>query len=137
MNTGINIPDEVRAEFQALRLKRKYRYIIMKVNEAKDGVEVEKTGERDETFDQFKENMPKNNSRWAVYDLEWNADDGRKLSKLLFILFAPDDNLDKAERFVVTCNKDQVKSKMSETNRDMQINSWDDLNQDKFIAQFN
>ena len=81
--------------------------------------------------------MPKNNSRWAVYDLEWNADDGRKLSKLLFILFAPDDNLDKAERFVVTCNKDQVKSKMSETNRDMQINSWDDLNQDKFIAQFN
>ena len=137
MNTGINIPDEVRAEFQALRLKRKYRYIIMKVNEAKDGVEVEKTGERDETFDQFKENMPKNNSRWAVYDLEWNADDGRKLSKLLFILFAPDDNLDKAERFVVTCNKDQVKSKMSETNRDLQINSWDDLNQDKFIAQFN
>ena len=137
MNTGINIPDEVRAEFQALRLKRKYRYIIMKVNEAKDGVEVEKTGERDETFDQFKENMPKNNSRWAVYDLEWNADDGRKLSKLLFILFAPDDNLDKAERFVVTCNKDQVKYKMSETNRDMQINSWDDLNQDKFIAQFN
>ena len=137
MNTGINIPDEVRAEFQALRLKRKYRYIIMKVNEAKDGVEVEKTGERDETFDQFKENMPKNNSRWAVYDLEWNADDGRKLSKLLFILFAPDDNLDKAERFVVTCNKDQVKSKMIESNRDMQINSWDDLNQDKFIAQFN
>ena len=137
MNTGINIPDEVRAEFQALRLKRKYRYIIMKVNEAKDGVEVEKTGERDETFDQFKENMPKNNSRWAVYDLEWNADDGRKLSKLLFILFAPDDNLDKAERFVVTCNKDQVKSKMSESNRDMQINSWDDLNQDKYIAQFN
>ena len=137
MNTGINIPDEVRAEFQALRLKRKYRYIIMKVIEAKDGVEVEKTGERDETFDQFKENMPKNNSRWAVYDLEWNADDGRKLSKLLFILFAPDDNLDKAERFVVTCNKDQVKSKMSESNRDMQINSWDDLNQDKFIAQFN
>ena len=136
MNTGINIPDEVRAEFQALRLKRKYRYIIMKVNEAKDGVEVEKTGERDETFDQFKENMPKNNSRWAVYDLEWNADDGRKLSKLLFILFAPDDNADKAERFVVTCNKDQVKSKMSETNRDMQVNSWDDLNQDKFIAQF-
>ena len=136
MNTGINIPDEVRAEFQALRLKRKYRYIIMKANDAKDGVEVEKTGAREETFDEFKENMPKNNSRWAVYDLEWNADDGRKLSKLLFILFAPDDNNDKAERFVVTCNKDQVKSKMSETNRDFQINSWDDLNQDKFIAQF-
>ena len=136
MNTGINIPDEVRAEFQALRLKRKYRYIIMKANDAKDGVEVEKTGAREETFDEFKENMPKNNSRWAVFDLEWNADDGRKLSKLLFILFAPDDNSDKAERFVVTCNKDQVKSKMSETNRDFQINSWDDLNQDKFIAQF-
>ena len=108
----------------------------MKANETKDGVEIEKLGGRNETFDEFKESMPKNNSRWAVYDLEWAADDGRKLSKLLFILFAPDDNTDKAERFVVTCNKDSMKSKMSECNRDFQINSWDDLNEEKFIAQF-
>ena len=59
MNTGINITDEVRTEFQALRLKRKYRYIIYKVNGNNDGVEIEKCGERDASFDEFKESMPK------------------------------------------------------------------------------
>lgn len=44
-------------------MKRKYRYIIYKTNEGKDTVEVEKCGERAETFEQFKEAMPKNNSR--------------------------------------------------------------------------
>ena len=57
------MPDDVRNEFQALRMKRKHRYVIYKVNDAKDGVEIDKLGAREETWDQFKENMPKNNSR--------------------------------------------------------------------------
>ena len=109
----------------------------MKVNDTKDGVEVEKTAAHEDSLDDFKENMPKNNSRQAVYDLKGNANNGLKLGKFFFILFAPDENAVKAERFVVTCNKDQVKSKMSKTNRDMQVNSQDDPNREKFIAQFN
>jgi hypothetical protein len=63
MQSGITIPDAVREEFQALRMKRKHRYVIYKASEAKDAVEVEKCGERTETWEQFKESMPKNNSR--------------------------------------------------------------------------
>ena len=50
-------------------MKRKYRYIIYKTNENKDSVEVEKCGERAETFEQFKESMPKNNSRYVKSSL--------------------------------------------------------------------
>lgn len=63
MQSGLNISDAVREEFQQLRMKRKYRYIIYKANDNKDSVEVEKCGERAETFEQFKEAMPKNNAR--------------------------------------------------------------------------
>jgi hypothetical protein len=63
MQSGLNIPDSVREEFQALRMKRKYRYIIYKASEDKASVEVEKLGERDETWEQFHESCPKNNSR--------------------------------------------------------------------------
>jgi cofilin len=63
MQSGLNVPDEVRNEFQALRMKRKHRYVIYKANDAKDAVEIDKIGERSETWDQFKEAMPKNNSR--------------------------------------------------------------------------
>jgi 7-cyano-7-deazaguanine synthase in queuosine biosynthesis len=63
MQSGITVGDEVREKFQDLRMKRAYRYVIYKASEDKSSVEVEKCGERDETFEQFKEAMPKNKSR--------------------------------------------------------------------------
>lgn len=74
--------------------------------------------------------------RWAVYDLEFTADDGRKLSKLVFIMYSPDENNDNSEKFVVACNKDTLKSKISEVNRDWQINRWDDLIEANIVKQF-
>ncbi len=63
MQTGITIPDEVRTEFQNLRMKRKHRYIIFKVSADKTACEIEKLGARDADWDEFKNSMPKNNSR--------------------------------------------------------------------------
>jgi len=51
-------------------------------------------------------------------------------------MYSPDDNNDNAEKFVIACNKDLVKSKVSEVNRDFQINRWDDLNEETFIKSF-
>ena len=101
-----------------MRMKRKHRYIIYKVSSDKSAAEIEKLGERDSTWEEFVESMPKNNSRWAIYDLEFNAADGRKQSKLCFIMYNPDDNADNAERFATTCNKDLFKQKVSEVNGD-------------------
>lgn len=118
MQSGIVVGDEIRAEFQQLRMKRKYRYIIYRPSDDKSSVIIEAMGERSQTWEQFIEAVPKNNSRWIVYDLEYTEADGRKVSKILYIMYSPDDNQDNTEKFVVACNKDQVKSKMSEVNRD-------------------
>lgn len=63
MQSGLNIPDDIRKTFQELRMKRKHRYVIYKLNDALDGAEVEKTGARDSTWEEFVEDVPKNNSR--------------------------------------------------------------------------
>lgn len=55
MQSGLNIPDDVRNEFQALRMKRKHRYVIYKANDAKDSVVIDRCGERSETWEQFVE----------------------------------------------------------------------------------
>lgn len=60
-----------------------------------------------------------------------------KFSKLIFITYGPDDNADNAEKFVIACNKDMLKQKVSEVNLDLQVNRWDDLDQDKIISKFN
>lgn len=59
----------------------------MKVYYAKDRARVKKTDEREKIFYQFKEIMSRKNSRWAVYDLKWNTNDGRKLNNLLFLFY--------------------------------------------------
>lgn len=63
MQSGIAVSDDIRAEFQAMRMQRKHRYVIYKASDDKSTVEIEKCGARDETWEQFKESMPKNNSR--------------------------------------------------------------------------
>lgn len=63
MQSGIVVGDEIRQEFQQLRMKRKYRYIIYKPSEDKSSVQIELIGEREHTWAQFIENVPKNNSR--------------------------------------------------------------------------
>ena len=63
MQTGITIADNVREEFQNMRMRRAHRFIIFKASEDKSTVEIETLGARDSTYEQFKEAMPKNRSR--------------------------------------------------------------------------
>ena len=51
-------------------------------------------------------------------------------------MYSPDDNADNSEKFVVACNKDAVKSKVSEVNRDFQVNRWEDLDEEKWQKAF-
>jgi len=64
LSTGISLADECISEFTALRMKRTHRYLIMKVNDEKSHIVIDKLGARDETFEQFKENMPKDQTRY-------------------------------------------------------------------------
>lgn len=63
LTTGINVSDECISEFNALRMKRAHRYIIMKVNDDKTQIVVDTLGPREGTFDEFKEKMPKDQCR--------------------------------------------------------------------------
>jgi cofilin len=63
MSAGIQVADECVTEFTALRMKRAHRYLILKVNDDKSSIIIEKVGARTETFNDFKESMPKDQCR--------------------------------------------------------------------------
>lgn len=77
-------------EFESLKLKRKYRYIIFKIGDFE--IQVEKIGERRETFDDFKRSLPFSDSRYAVYDQDYTTADGRPASKLWFLSWFPNNS---------------------------------------------
>jgi len=59
MNSGIEIPDEVLTQYKMLAFRRKIRFLIYKPSEDMTSIEIEKIGERDETWETFKEAIPK------------------------------------------------------------------------------
>lgn len=74
------------------------------------------------------------NNRWCVFEMEWEDGD-RKLSKVILIAFAPDNAANNGQKFVVAANKGMLQNKLK-TNRDFQINSWDDIDFDALKSKF-
>ena len=65
LSGGIQVADECISEFVALRMKRAHRYMILKVNDDKTSIVLEHVGSRESTFEQFKEQLPKDGGRYV------------------------------------------------------------------------
>ena len=73
--------------------------------------------------------------RWVIYDLEFQ-DGSRKVSKICFIIYSPDSNTNNEEKFAIAAQKEAIKAKVSEVNRDFQINKWEDLVEETLVSSF-
>jgi cofilin len=78
--------------FNEFKLKRgdyKLRYFIYKIEDKKKIV-IESKGTVDKNYDDFCAELPENDCRYGLIDLEFETDDGRPTSKLVFITWNPD-----------------------------------------------
>ena len=69
--------------FEDMKQSKSYKYIIFKLNEHHTEIVVEKTSTSSEYRD-FCADLPENECRWAVYDLEFKNDEGSKRNKIIF-----------------------------------------------------
>jgi cofilin len=83
----VDISASCGEHFQALKLRKKHRYLVFKIGETE--IDVESVGARSATFEDFKKCMPENDCRFGVFDFEFKTSDGRPTSKLLFISWFP------------------------------------------------
>ena len=91
-STGVSVDDEVASSFQKFKLQQepyKLRYFIYEIKDKKTSI-ISKQGERSKTYDDFVEEMPENECRNGLIDIEFETDDGRPTSKLVFISWNPD-----------------------------------------------
>jgi len=90
--TPDDILDKVNGleSFQALKLGKKFKYIVFNLNKDHSEIIVEKTSQ-DPSYDAFIADLPENECRWAVYDFEFEKEDAGKRSKITFVSWSPDD----------------------------------------------
>lgn len=129
----MEVSQDIATHFTDLRMKRTYRYLIVKMGET--GPVLEHAGARDATFDMFRDHMPKDEPRWCLYDLEYTTTDGRKESKLVFCMYCPDMCLEQKVKFSYANAKNAVKEKMSPVNRELQVNDHADIKESEWIEE--
>ncbi len=79
--------DEIRGLYIDLKYRHVYRFIIFKIDPGKNEIVVESTCPTDCTYDDFLARLPANDARFALYDFAYTENDGRRLSKIVFILW--------------------------------------------------
>ncbi|KAL3775007.1 hypothetical protein ACHAW5_003745 [Stephanodiscus triporus] len=86
------VSSEVTTSFSKFKLQQepyKLRYFIYEIKNRKT-IEIEKTGDRDKTYDDFVQDLPENDCRYGLIDIEFETSDGRPTSKIVFITWNPD-----------------------------------------------
>ena len=89
-NTGVTVANEVVSEFDEFKLKGKYRYLILKLNDSNEEVVIEHQGAPDSDYESFTALLPDNDCRYAVYNIEYTTESDGERSKMVFFLWAPD-----------------------------------------------
>ena len=65
-------------------MKKKINYIIYNINKSLTEIDVEDSGKLD-TYDEFISKLPEDECRWAIYDFEFEKDDGSRRNKITFL----------------------------------------------------
>ncbi|GMP43324.1 hypothetical protein CsSME_00012721 [Camellia sinensis var. sinensis] len=79
------VNDECKLKFLELKTKRNYRFIVFKIDETIQQVKVEKLGSPEETYEDFTNNLPADECRYAVFDLDFTTNENCQKSKIFFI----------------------------------------------------
>ena len=87
----MEVSDDVVSTFNDFKLQQgeKLRYIIYAI-ENKKTIVISGKGERSKTFDEFCGDLPDDDCRYGLVDLDFTTTDGRPTSKLALITWNPD-----------------------------------------------
>lgn len=112
-STGVEVDDEVVNTFQSFKLQQgeKLRYIIYKI-ENKKTIVIDSKGARDKTYDDFCGELPDDDCRYGLIDLDFTTTDGRPTSKLVLITWNPDTGPIRA-KMLYSGSKEALKSALN------------------------
>jgi len=75
--------------YEELKIRRKHRFIIFKMDEANTLVDVDSVGARDKGWADLRSALPERDCRFAIYDHEYDTDRGVKANKLWLLVWIP------------------------------------------------
>jgi len=107
MSSGVGVHSECLEFYQELKLKKKWKYIIFRVSN--DKTEIVKYKEStSQDYDDFLADLPEAECRWAVYDLEFQKEEGGVRNKIVFYHWSP-DNAKVKDKMLAASSRDALR----------------------------
>ena len=72
-------------EYEAIKLRKKYQFVIYKLNEDNTEIVVGETGAVGLDYEVFLKKLPEDEPRWAVFDLGYDTPERQRRNKLVFV----------------------------------------------------
>ena len=108
--SGVEVDAEVVTAYQAVK-RSKSRFLVMKVVENLGRVVVEHAGDKDAQYGTFEQSLPDADCRYAVWDHKLTNSDGCKITRLVFVLWSP-DNAPIKSKMLYASTKDFLKQNL-------------------------
>lgn len=116
---SVAVADASLSAFNDLKLGKKYKFIIFKLNDTKTEIVVDETS-TDQDYDAFLEKLPENDCKYAIYDFEYEIGGGEgKRSKIVFFTWSPDTAPIRA-KMVYASSKDALRKALNGISTDIQ-----------------
>ena len=135
--SGITCDKEVTEILLDLRDKRKSRYVFFKIRRSGRGllsISLNKKSKRDATFNDFLQEVPKDEPRYIVYDFSYTTNGGEKRDRLLFIFWSP-EKARMEDKVSYSSTKSNILKEIQKlcAIRHVELTDFDELNENKLI----
>ncbi|KXN81804.1 Alpha-actinin-like protein 1 [Leucoagaricus sp. SymC.cos] len=130
--SGVPVNEKCIEAYQNLKQVRKGRpvkYLIFSLKTPGFNEIILLKESADTDWEEFIKDLPENEPCYAVYDVEYETDDGRKQNKLVFINWAPDNSKIKA-KMVFASSKDALKKSMDGLATEIQASDYSEVAQE-------
>ncbi|KAI0464764.1 cofilin [Komagataella kurtzmanii] len=126
MVCGVAVSDESLTAFNDLKLGKKHKYVIYKINDSKTEIIVDKISS-DESYDAFLEALPEDDSRYAVYDFQYeiSSTEGKR-SKIIFFTWSP-ETASVRSKMIYASSKDALRRALNGVSTDIQGTDFSDV----------
>ncbi|ORY44827.1 actin depolymerizing protein [Rhizoclosmatium globosum] len=131
MSSGVTAANDVITMYEEMKLRRKFAYIVYKIDGASivpaDSLtteDAEKLGS-EATYEKFVSQFPAGEGRYGVYDFEFETPDGVR-NKLVFFLWAPDTAAIKS-KMIYASSKQAIRQRLEGIHTEIQCTDASEL----------
>uniref|UniRef100_A0A7S1XF39 ADF-H domain-containing protein n=1 Tax=Compsopogon caeruleus TaxID=31354 RepID=A0A7S1XF39_9RHOD len=130
MASGVGVDQQCIVDTQHLVKERKYRAVILKINDSMTLVEVEKTfpvahGDAKTHYMEVAKTLPEDDCRYLVYDFEYEMQ-GINKNKVVFLLWSPECSKVKS-KMIYASSQEGVVNALQGISRQLQATDVDEL----------